>query len=245
MLDGPIGQKMLAKLPDNGLIGLGYWDHGFRIVTNSRRPITKVEDFAGLKIRVPQSNISIETFNALGVQRGADADSRAVHGARDQGGRRSGESVRRGRGAQVQRGAAVRLRDTRTPTTRWSCSSARRPGIACRRTSARSSRTRPTKPAPTSARSRARRTTSRPTASEGEGHEDQRDRAAGDRAHARQGQAGDRQVRQGRRRGARERRSTTRSTRCGATRSPDSSSSVVGFHVDRTGCNRWQACGYL
>jgi len=57
---------MLAKLPDHGLIGLGYWDHGFRIVTNSRLPITKVEDFAKLKIRVPQSNISIELFNALG-----------------------------------------------------------------------------------------------------------------------------------------------------------------------------------
>ena len=66
ILDGPIGRKMLAKLPDHGLIGLAYWDHGFRIVTNSRRPITKVEDFAGLKMRVPQSNISIETFNALG-----------------------------------------------------------------------------------------------------------------------------------------------------------------------------------
>jgi tripartite ATP-independent transporter DctP family solute receptor len=66
VLDGPIGQRMLAKLPDHGLIGLAYWDHGFRIVTNSRRPINKVEDFAGLKIRVPQSNISIETFNALG-----------------------------------------------------------------------------------------------------------------------------------------------------------------------------------
>jgi tripartite ATP-independent transporter DctP family solute receptor len=57
---------MLAKLPDHGLIGLGYWDHGFRIVTNSKLPITKVEDFAGLKIRVPQSQISIDTFNALG-----------------------------------------------------------------------------------------------------------------------------------------------------------------------------------
>jgi TRAP-type transport system periplasmic protein len=66
VLDGPVGRKMLAKLPDHGLIGLGYWDHGFRIVTNSRRPITRVEDFVGLKIRVPQSNISIETFNGLG-----------------------------------------------------------------------------------------------------------------------------------------------------------------------------------
>jgi tripartite ATP-independent transporter DctP family solute receptor len=67
VLDGPVGRKLLDMLPDKGLIGLGYWDHGFRIVTNSRRPIAKAEDFVGLKIRVPQSNIFIETFSALGA----------------------------------------------------------------------------------------------------------------------------------------------------------------------------------
>jgi tripartite ATP-independent transporter DctP family solute receptor len=67
VLDGPLGKKLLEMLPDKGLVGLGYWDHGFRIVTNSRRPIAKVEDFAGLKIRVPQSNIFIDTFTALGA----------------------------------------------------------------------------------------------------------------------------------------------------------------------------------
>ena len=67
VLDGPVGKRLLDSLPDKGLIGLGYWDHGFRIVTNSRRPITKVEDFQGLKIRVPQSTIFIDTFTALGV----------------------------------------------------------------------------------------------------------------------------------------------------------------------------------
>jgi len=66
VLDGPVGKRLLEMLPDKGLIGLGYWDHGFRIVTNSKRPITKVEDFSGLKIRVPQSSIFIDTFTALG-----------------------------------------------------------------------------------------------------------------------------------------------------------------------------------
>lgn len=66
VLDGPVGKRLLEMLPDKGLIGLGYWDHGFRIVTNSRRPIVKMEDFAGLKIRVPQSSIFIDTFTALG-----------------------------------------------------------------------------------------------------------------------------------------------------------------------------------
>ena len=67
VLDGPVGKQLLALLPDKGLIGLGYWDHGFRIVSNSRRPITKVEDFAGMKLRVPQSTIFIDTFTALGA----------------------------------------------------------------------------------------------------------------------------------------------------------------------------------
>lgn len=67
VLDGPVGAKLLEMLPDKGLIGLGWWDHGFRIVTNSRRPITRVEDFSGMKLRVPQSNIFIDTFTTLGA----------------------------------------------------------------------------------------------------------------------------------------------------------------------------------
>ncbi|MDB5779302.1 MAG: transporter substrate-binding protein [Polaromonas sp.] len=67
VLDGAVGKRLLELLPEKGLIGLGYWDHGFRIVTNSRRPIAKLEDFSGLKIRVPQSSIFIDTFGALGA----------------------------------------------------------------------------------------------------------------------------------------------------------------------------------
>lgn len=67
VLDGPIGKRLLDLLPDKGLIGLGYWDHGFRVVSNSRRPIARLEDFAGLKLRVPQSTIFIDTFTALGA----------------------------------------------------------------------------------------------------------------------------------------------------------------------------------
>lgn len=67
VLDGPFGQKLLAKLPEKGLIGLGYWENGFRKVTNSRRPINKVEDFAGLKLRVIPNPLFIATFNELGA----------------------------------------------------------------------------------------------------------------------------------------------------------------------------------
>jgi tripartite ATP-independent transporter DctP family solute receptor len=67
VLDGPIGKNLLEKLPEKGLIGLGYWDHGFRNVTNSRRPVAKMEDIQGLKIRVLQIPLFIETFNTLGA----------------------------------------------------------------------------------------------------------------------------------------------------------------------------------
>jgi TRAP-type transport system periplasmic protein len=67
VLDGPIGKSLLEKLPEKGLIGLGYWDHGFRNVTNSRRPVAKLEDIQGLKIRVLQIPLFIETFNGLGA----------------------------------------------------------------------------------------------------------------------------------------------------------------------------------
>jgi tripartite ATP-independent transporter DctP family solute receptor len=65
--DGSFGQKLMAKLEDKGLHGLGYWDLGFRNLTNSKRPITKADDIAGLKIRVIQSPIYIDMFAALGA----------------------------------------------------------------------------------------------------------------------------------------------------------------------------------
>lgn len=67
ILDGPIGKKMADLLPAKGLVSLGYWELGFRNMTNSKRLINKAEDIAGLKIRVIQSPIYIDTFNALGA----------------------------------------------------------------------------------------------------------------------------------------------------------------------------------
>ncbi|ACB34723.1 TRAP dicarboxylate transporter, DctP subunit [Leptothrix cholodnii SP-6] len=67
VLDGPVGQKLLARLPEKGLIGLGFWENGFRHVTNSRRPITKADDLAGLKLRVIQNPLFLDTFGALGA----------------------------------------------------------------------------------------------------------------------------------------------------------------------------------
>lgn len=67
VLDGPVGQRLLDKLPDKGLVGLSYWDHGFRILTNARRPVAKVEDIQGLKVRVQQIPVFIDMFTTLGA----------------------------------------------------------------------------------------------------------------------------------------------------------------------------------
>src|SRR5690349_10189706 len=50
LLDGPVGQKVIAKLPEKGLVGLVYWENGFRNLTNSKRPVAKLEDLDGIKL---------------------------------------------------------------------------------------------------------------------------------------------------------------------------------------------------
>ena len=68
LLDGPIGQKVMAKLEDKGLVGLAYWENGFRNVTNNVRPIGRMEDLDGVKLRVMQNNVYLESFRTLGAQ---------------------------------------------------------------------------------------------------------------------------------------------------------------------------------
>lgn len=66
VLDGPVGKKFLEKAP-KGVVGLTYWDHGFRNISNSKRPIAKVEDIQGLKLRVVQEPLFVDSFTALGA----------------------------------------------------------------------------------------------------------------------------------------------------------------------------------
>lgn len=67
VLDGTMGQKLANLMPAKGLVNLGYFDLGFRQMTNSKRPIKTADDIAGLKMRVVQSPTYIETFNAIGA----------------------------------------------------------------------------------------------------------------------------------------------------------------------------------
>ena len=67
VLDGAAGQFFNKKLDEAGLVNLAYWENGFRNLTNSKRAVTKVEDFDGVKVRVMQNNIFLDTFKTLGT----------------------------------------------------------------------------------------------------------------------------------------------------------------------------------
>jgi tripartite ATP-independent transporter DctP family solute receptor len=67
ILDGNFGKKLIAKLDAKGLVGLVYWENGFRNLTNSKRPIAKMEDMQGVKLRVMQNPVYIDMFNSFGA----------------------------------------------------------------------------------------------------------------------------------------------------------------------------------
>jgi len=67
LLQGPFGQLLMSKLADKGLVGLAFWETGFRNFTNSRKPIVNVEDLKGLKLRVIPNPLFLEGFSALGA----------------------------------------------------------------------------------------------------------------------------------------------------------------------------------
>ncbi len=68
VLDGEIGKEMVENLPEEqGVRVLGYFENGFRNVSNSKREILTPEDLDGLKLRTPSSKVSLAIFEALGA----------------------------------------------------------------------------------------------------------------------------------------------------------------------------------
>jgi tripartite ATP-independent transporter DctP family solute receptor len=67
VLDGPVGRQVMDKLEEKGLVGLVYWENGFRNMTNNVRPITKLEEFSGIKLRVMPNPVFLETFKLMGA----------------------------------------------------------------------------------------------------------------------------------------------------------------------------------
>jgi len=67
VVDGAFGKKMHAKLEEKGLVGLAYYELGFRNLTNGKRAINKVSDIEGLKLRVIPNPINVDWVKALGA----------------------------------------------------------------------------------------------------------------------------------------------------------------------------------
>nr|WP_309502435.1 TRAP transporter substrate-binding protein [uncultured Roseovarius sp.] len=67
VLDGPVGQDILAKFDSVGLKGLAWGEQGFRHITNNRNPIHTPADVEGLKIRTMENPVHLAAFNAMGA----------------------------------------------------------------------------------------------------------------------------------------------------------------------------------
>ena len=65
-LDGKTGELLSQKLTTVGLVSVAYWENGFRNMTNSKKPIEKMEDLHGLKMRALPNPVMLATFKALG-----------------------------------------------------------------------------------------------------------------------------------------------------------------------------------
>ena len=65
--DGPVGKKLLDKLQEKGLVGLAYWDLGFRQIHTGKKPIAKADDFKGMKMRVIPTPIYVDFMKSLGA----------------------------------------------------------------------------------------------------------------------------------------------------------------------------------
>jgi tripartite ATP-independent transporter DctP family solute receptor len=66
-LDGELGNRLLKILSAKGIVGLAWWENGYRHITNNKKPIVKPSDLAGLKIRVTPDKMRLDTFKILGA----------------------------------------------------------------------------------------------------------------------------------------------------------------------------------
>jgi C4-dicarboxylate-binding protein DctP len=64
--EGPLGKSLFKKLESKGIVGLGYWDNGFKVMS-ANRPLRTPEDFRGLKMRIQSSKVLEAQMRALGA----------------------------------------------------------------------------------------------------------------------------------------------------------------------------------
>jgi C4-dicarboxylate-binding protein DctP len=64
--DGPFGKRLLKLLEPKGMVGLAYWDNGFKLMS-ANKPLREPEDFKGLKFRIQSSKVLEAQMRALGA----------------------------------------------------------------------------------------------------------------------------------------------------------------------------------
>ena len=67
VLEGEAGDAMLAPLQEKNLMGLGFWENGFRHLTNSKRPVESPDDMTGIKMRVAENPVQISAWKSVGA----------------------------------------------------------------------------------------------------------------------------------------------------------------------------------
>lgn len=102
ILDSPFGRSMHASLQAKGLVGLAYYELGFRQITNGRRPIGTVADIEGLSLRVIPTRLNIDWVRALRAQAVPIPFPDVLRGPREQGRRWPGQPPHRHRGQPLR-----------------------------------------------------------------------------------------------------------------------------------------------
>lgn len=67
VLDGEVGQSLLDEFDGTGIKALGFWENGFRELTNDKKEIATPADLSGMKIRTMENNVHMATYKALGA----------------------------------------------------------------------------------------------------------------------------------------------------------------------------------
>src|SRR5690625_3988978 len=67
VLDGEIGEELMAKIEEQGFKALGMWENGMRHIVNNKQPVHTPEDMASLKMRTVENDLYLETYRALGT----------------------------------------------------------------------------------------------------------------------------------------------------------------------------------
>jgi C4-dicarboxylate-binding protein DctP len=62
---GPVGAALFKKLESKGIVGLAYWDNGFKVMS-ANKPIRMPADYKGLKMRIQSSKVLGDEMKALG-----------------------------------------------------------------------------------------------------------------------------------------------------------------------------------